>query len=50
MVREGASEALDEWLTQAQASPWPELRQFASGIADDQAAVMAALTRPESTG
>jgi transposase len=50
MVRERTAEALDDWLSQAQASPFPELRTFASGVAHDQAAVTAALTRAESNG
>jgi transposase len=49
-VLERASGALEEWISQAQATSWPALRQFAKGIADDQAAVMAALVRPESNG
>jgi transposase len=50
MVREGSSEALEEWMTKAQAGPWPELRQFAKGIVDDKAAVLAALSRAENNG
>jgi hypothetical protein len=42
MVRDRSAEALDDWLTQAQASPWSELRAFATGVDHDQAAVIAA--------
>ena len=50
MVRERTAEALDDWLTEAQASSFSELRTFATGVAHDQAAVTAALTRAESNG
>jgi hypothetical protein len=50
MLRERTAEALEVWLTEAQASPLTELRTFASGVAHDQAAVTAALTRAESNG
>jgi transposase len=50
MLRERSPEALDDWLTEAQAIPFTELRTFASGVTHDQAAVTAALTRDESNG
>jgi transposase len=50
MVRERSAEALDDWVIEAQASPWSELRTFATGVARDKAAVTAALTRAESNG
>ena len=50
MLRERSAEALDDWLTEAHASPFTELRAFASGVTHDQAAVTAALTRAESNG
>ncbi len=50
MVRGRSAEALDDWLTEAQTSPFSELRTFATGVARDQAAVTAALTREESNG
>jgi len=50
MMRDRSAEALDDWLTEAQASPFSELRTFATGVARDKAAVTAALTRAESDG
>jgi transposase len=50
MLRERSAEALDDWLTEAQASPFSELRTFATGVAHDKAAITAALTRAESNG
>jgi hypothetical protein len=42
MVRERSAEALDDWVIEAQASTWSELRTFATGVARDKAAVTAA--------
>jgi transposase len=50
MVRDRSAEALDDWVTEAQASPFSELRTFATGVARDKAAVTAAMTRAESNG
>jgi transposase len=50
MMRDRSAEALEDWLTEAQASPFSELRTFATGVARDKAAVSAALTRAESNG
>jgi transposase len=50
MGRERTAEALDDWLTEAQTSPWSEFRTYATGIVRDKAAVIAALTRAESNG
>jgi transposase len=50
MLREQDVQALPAWLTFAQVSSVPELRQFAQGIERDRAAVEAALSRPESNG
>jgi transposase len=50
MVRQRSGGKLDECIAQAQGSPWPELQQFANGVASDKAAVLAALHRVESNG
>lgn len=50
VLREKNVEALPAWLTKAQKSSVPELRQLANGIERDRAAVEAALSRPESNG
>jgi transposase len=42
MMRDRSAEALDDWVTEAQASPFSELRTFATGVARDKAAVTAA--------
>jgi transposase len=50
MVRQRSGGKLDEWIVQAPLSLWPELQQFANGVADDKAAVLAAFHRDESNG
>jgi len=45
-TRQGAH--LDGWLAKAAESQIPELQRFATGLEQDQAAVLAGLTRPES--
>lgn len=50
LVPGGPSSALEPWLVEAEQAAWPELRQFAAGLREDQAAVEAALRLPYSTG
>jgi transposase len=50
MVRERAAEQLDPWLAGVLASPWRELKRFAQGLRQDDAAVKAALTSRYSNG
>ena len=50
MVRRGAAVPLAEWLGKAAQSACPELRGFAEGLRQDEAAVAAALTEPWSNG
>ena len=50
MVRERAAERLESWFESVLASPWRELRRFAQGLRQDDAAVRAALTSPYSNG
>jgi transposase len=50
MVRERAAERLEAWFEGVLASPWRELKRFAQGLCQDDAAVQAALTSPYSNG
>jgi hypothetical protein len=50
LLRERAVERLDEWLREAEESPFPELHSFVAGIRRDEAAVRAALELPWSQG
>ena len=50
MVRERAAERLEPWFEGGLASPWRELKRFARGLRQDDAAVKAALTSRDSNG
>src|SRR5262249_11128155 len=50
MVRERTAERLASWFEGVLASPWRELKRFAQGLRQDEAAVKAALTSPYSNG
>ncbi len=50
MVRDQDSQALDLWLSDADACLIPELQRFAAGLRRDYAAVSAALKLPWSNG
>src|SRR5437868_2509985 len=50
MIRGTSAVPLGEWLGRAEASGVPELRAFAEGLRQDEAAVVAALTRDWSNG
>lgn len=50
MIKQRTRAALDPWLIEAGASPFAELRVFASGLRRDYAAVAAALELPWSQG
>ena len=50
LIRKQSSGTLQGWLTQAEASPCPEIRHFAEGIRRDESAVNAAITLPWSNG
>jgi transposase len=50
MVRERTAERLESWFEGVLASPWRELKRFAQGLRQDEAAVQAALTSPYSNG
>jgi transposase len=50
MVRERAAERLEPWFEGVLASPWRELKRFAQGLRQDDAAVKAALTSRHSNG
>lgn len=50
MVRERTAERLESWFEGVLASPWRELKRFAQGLHQDEAAVKAALTLPYSNG
>jgi transposase len=50
MVRARTVERLEPWLEGGLASPWRELKRFAQGLRQDDAAVKAALTWPSSHG
>jgi transposase len=48
LVRTRQGTHLEGWLGKAAESGIPELQRFATGLEQDQAAVLAGLTRPES--
>ncbi len=50
MARKQSKETLTEWLAKAEASSCAEVRSFASGLRQDEAAVAAALTESWSNG
>jgi transposase len=50
LIRKPSSETLQDWLIRAEASPCPEVRQFAQGIRRDESAVNAAVTTRWSNG
>ena len=50
IVREQAHEQLDAWLAAAAGSGVPDLVTFANGLRRERAELLAALTRPWSTG
>lgn len=50
LVRERGGHQIEEWIKQANASPFPELRGFAAGLLKDFDAVRAGLTQPWSSG
>ena len=50
LVRQRQPEALDPWRPRATASPLEGLRRFATGLAEDDAAVKAGVTFPWSSG
>jgi transposase len=50
MVRKQMRTTLSEWLSKAEGSGCAELRNFAAGLRQDEAAVAAALTTPWSNG
>lgn len=50
LVQQRDSQALQPWLQQAQLASWAEVRQLARGLLQDEAAVLAALQLPYSTG
>jgi transposase len=50
LIRKRSQETLGTWLARAAVSPCPELRGFAEGIRQDEAAVLAATTERWSNG
>jgi transposase len=50
MFRQSITKPLADWLKEAEDSGISELRSFADGIRQDQAAVQAAITEPWSNG
>jgi transposase len=50
LVRKGRATPLADWLARAEGSASPEVRGFAQGIRQDEAAVSAAITEPWSNG
>jgi transposase len=50
LVRKRSQETLGAWLARAQAASCPEMRGFAEGIRQDEAAVLAAVTERWSNG
>jgi transposase len=50
LIRERQAVALDDWLAAASTSELPELARFATGLARDKAAVVAAASLPYSNG
>ena len=50
MIRRRAAGLLPDWLARAEAAPSPEVRGFAAGVRQDEAAVSAALQEEGSNG
>ena len=50
LIRKQSMGTLKEWLSRAEVSPCPEIRNFAEGIRRDESAVNAAITTRWSTG
>jgi transposase len=50
MVRECKAEGFEAWLNRAATSCIPELQSFVAGLERDKAAVVAALSLPDSNG
>ena len=50
LIRKRSSGSLKEWLPRAEASPCPEVRNFAEGIRRDESAVEAAISTRWSNG
>jgi transposase len=50
LVRQESRQTLKEWLEEAERSAVPEIKGFAEGIRQDEAAVAAATTQPWSNG
>jgi transposase len=50
LIRRQSTGTLKDWLTRAEGSPGPEVRQFAEGIRRDESAVDAAVTTRWSNG
>ena len=50
LIRKQSMGTLKEWLSRAEVSPCPEIRNFAAGIRRDESAVNAAITTRWSTG
>jgi transposase len=50
IVRRRQVDRLEEWMEACQRSGLPDLRNFAAGLKQDEAAVRAALTLPWSNG
>ncbi len=50
LVRRERTTPLADWLSKAETSPSAQVRGFAQGIRQDEAAVSAALTQPWSQG
>jgi transposase len=50
LVRKRSTGTLGEWLSRAENSPCPEIKNFARGIRDDESAVNAAVTMAWSNG
>ena len=50
MIRERQADKLDAWLAEAEASGLPDLRNFATSLHRDYAAVQAGLSLPGSQG
>jgi transposase len=50
LIRKQSQGTLSDWLTKAESSTCPEVRQFAKGIQREEAAVFTAMTEPWSNG
>ena len=50
LIRKQSQETLGTWLTRAEGSSCPEIRGFAAGVRQDEAAVLAAVTERWSNG